>query len=132
MRKQSPKGKLEAELDGLFKKVLIQERGLKDEIQVKTSNCLTVFHVLSKNAHPRLRYDRVNCLLTEWEKIHAPWHTAHRETRIYDYIDNRIKNLRGEDYSSMLLSRERELPRHTTSHLKELKKEFQEQLKEQE
>ena len=85
--------------DDLYRAYLKKKRGLRCELcntpQAMLSFPLSVFHILSKGAEPRLRYDEWNTLLTCWtpresRACHNIWHGSGHN----DWNDHRKKEIK--------------------------------------
>ena len=127
--------------DDLYRAYLKKKRGLKCEIcgkdQERLSHALSVFHILPKGSHPRLRYCEENMLLACWtayesSACHNIWHGAghgrsHDQRR--ETITNRIVELRGSNYRDNLLIIEKTMSRHNGLYLSALEKYLKKELK---
>ena len=109
--------------DDLYRNYLKFKRGPRCELCRKSENVLSfplsIFHILSKGSHPRLRYAEENTLLSCWTKgesraCHNIWHGAGHGAwydRRRDEIKKRICELRDaldwDDLNTTLLQAEK-------------------------
>ena len=123
LRKTSNRGKLIKEVDSLFLKVLLAERGKQCEICGKREKTgpLGQFHILPKGKYPGLRYCKSNVLIAGWMCCHQKWHHSYYSAR---EIEKRIKVLRGEDYELRLKVMDKRMPKLTMHQLNLYKQAF--------
>jgi len=121
MKKINPKSdkmKLITKCESLLRKELIAERGNRCEICGKPRERLyyplSLFHILPKSRYPRLRLYKGNLLLACWSKeyympcCHNLWHAGGESKK---FIEEKIKELKGEDYEKELLLRAKTIPK---------------------
>ena len=130
LKSKSAKGKLVAEIDHLFLRILKKERGEKDEIDGRPANGLGMFHILPKGRYPRLRWARQNVLLVNWFPYHFSYHHDNPGHPVYDFVVRRICELRGKDWRKGLLMLEKQMPRQTMSWLRMFRTALRRELKE--
>ena len=85
--------------DDLYRAILKLERGLKCEIcgkpQDRLSHPLSVFHILDKGTHPRLRYHRDNTLLSCWTNYESKaCHNIFHSSGHGDWTDRRREEIK--------------------------------------
>ncbi len=97
--KMSSLGKLKAECDKLFFKVLLAERGPKCEFCGETTQ-LSPFHILPKSTHQRIRYLKTNLLISCVQCHIFKWHSGDHYKSAP--IEKEIKRLRGKEYKDTL------------------------------
>lgn len=92
--------------DRLWRKVLLKERPeLCERCRKHDGRMVYVAHILSKQAHPRLRYNRVNCLLLcYWCHIEF----AHKQPLEFAEW---VEEYKGKDLLNSLRLLERTLPK---------------------
>ena len=112
--------------DALHLELLRKERGLKCELCGRKDPKVGRFHILSVGAHPRLRYNSFNILLSCWMPCHYNWHHSYEKAK---EIEKKIIKLRGKDYKEKLLTIEAVSKRLTTAELIYIKKAFEVLLK---
>ena len=122
IRKISDKGRLVKELDRLFFRVLMAERGQRCEISDRPGKGLTPFHILCKSNYPRIRYSKENVLLVNWLPHHYNWHHYTSNDWQFKDVERAVKKLRGEDYQDRLLKLNATMPKHNPTYLNFLKK----------
>ena len=93
----SYRGKLIKELDDMFSEILKLERGPNCEIHNKICDRVGNMHLLSKQAHPRLRYRRENIIRCGWFCGHYYSHHAFDDKRA-EYVRERIIAIKGKDW----------------------------------
>ena len=114
--KLSARGKIYKELDARMFKILKKERGAVCEIHNKACPKLGQMHILSKGAHPRLRYCKENIILAGWFCSHFYTHHNPDDKRSV-YTKQRIIEIMGEDYIEQLLKLEVIQPKQTMTFL---------------
>ena len=117
--KSTMRGKIFKKLDSLMFQSLTKERGHICEIHKRKCPQIGQMHILSKRAHPRLRYCRENILLAGWFCSHYWTHQDTTDERAI-YAFERIKQLLGDNYRERLLIIEMGQPKQTITYLKGL------------
>jgi len=102
----------------LIREKLKRERGNQCEICGRTPNNLGLFHIIRRSRSPRLILNTFNLLLTCWLPCHKIWHTFGPNDPHTERIENRIKELRGNDYMDLLYQAEAIAPKQSLSYLK--------------
>ena len=125
----SDRGRLIRELDKLFSQLIAKERGPNCEIHNKPCSQTGNMHILSKQAHPRLRYCRENIIRAGWFCSHFWTHNNPDDPRAKQ-AKERIIELRGPSYYGDLLDIERYMSQHSKIYLLARKNELKAQLKE--
>lgn len=100
----------------------------KDEISNKKGVVVGRFHILSVGSHPKLEFVDENVLLVAWFPTHFAWHhfgANHPKTM---HIEERIRELRGEDYREKLFEIERCMSQHSKVYLMALEQSFRREL----
>lgn len=124
LNKISDSGRLIKELDTLFSQVIAKERGPGCEIH-PNKDCDRVgnMHILSKQAHPRLRYCKENVIRAGWFCSHYWTHHNPDDPRAIK-VKERIIKLRGERYLEDLYGIEKYTGKHDRLYLLALKQQF--------
>lgn len=123
-------GKILVDLDALHSKAMEQSLGMKicQIHQSPLCDKIGVMHILSKAAHPRLRYHSFNTIFAGWFCSHY-WTHHDSEDKRAQYAIKRIEEIRGKDYREKLLAIEIMQPRHNSTYLKTLQFAYKQILK---
>ena len=115
-------------LDKMLSEILKLERGPACEIHNRTTcDRVGAMHLLSKMAHPRLRYCKDNILLCGWFCGHFYSHHAFDDKRA-EYVRERIAAIRGPDWKDKLYEIERFAGKHDDLYLMALEQRFKAEL----
>ena len=120
IRKRSKNKILRDEAGNLQLKILKLKRGDKCEFCGQPGQNIGRFHIMRTAKYPRLEFVEENILLSHYlEKCqsHYRWHHFGANAPECAVIENKIKELRGEDYITSLLAIERFMGRHDTLYL---------------
>lgn len=129
LKTTSARGKLIKKIDSLFFQILIKDRGRICEVHNKPCPQIGTMHILSKGAHPKLRYCKENVLLAGWFCSHF-WTHHNPDDKRAIYAKERIIALRGPAYKDRLLAMEVMEPKHSTTYLSMLYEAFKAEAKE--
>ena len=120
IRRRSDKMKIINEIEAHIRTILKVERGALCELCGQEEQFLpyrlSLFHIMPKSTHKRIRFNKENLLLACW----APYYAANFCHNIYHHnlgskrgqeILAKIKEIRGEHYETILSTKERLSPR---------------------
>jgi len=125
IKKSSSVGKIKKEIDALFRKTTLRDRGNKCEWCGKTHETVFVSHILPKGSHPALRYCKENVLLLCY---FCHMHKWHKDTLL---ASEWLNSYKGKEYRYRLLGLEVIQPKHDKTYLNTLKFAYEEILKSQ-
>lgn len=139
IRKCSDRGKLISEIENYIRITLKVERGARCELCGAKEEFLpyplSLFHIMEKSTYQRIRLSKRNLLLACWvpyysgQFCHNVWH-HNRDSAKGQRIKEKIKELRGEFYETILTTEERTSPKLTMFRLQLIKKAYEQACKE--
>lgn len=123
----SDRGRLQREADCLFSQLILKERGPNCEIHGKICDRVGNMHILSKAAHPKLRYVGLNVIRAGWFCSHYWTHHDGDDPRAI-LTKQRILEILGPDYKQKLVDLEQWIGKHDTLYLRAKIQEFKDRL----
>lgn len=103
-------------LDYLIFKYMKLKKGNICEIHQKTCPNIGPMHILTKQAHPKLRFSEFNIILAGWYCSHYWTHHDQRNPKAI-YATKRIEELRGKNYVEQLYIIEKSIPKLSVVYL---------------
>ena len=127
LNKSSDRGRLIKRLDKMFSQIISLERGSNCEIHGKICDRVGNMHILSKQAHPRLRFVKENIVRCGWFCGHY-WSHHNSDDPRAQFVQKRIIEIYGADYKNKLYEIERFLGQHNSLYLQALEIKFRQEL----
>ena len=121
LSKTSERGRLIKNCDKLFREIILLERPNKCEWCGRAIR-LQIAHIISKAAHPRLRFKKENVLLLCFPCHPPKWHKKPHEAMDY------VRKYKGEKHLEKLYEIERWAGRHDRLYLMALEMNFRNEL----
>lgn len=98
MRKKSERGQIIEECLSIIRKQLKQRYNNKCQVCGKEASNLGVFHILPRGLYPKLVLHNKNILLVCWNPCHDHWHRHRTDSPQGQLVQDKIIQLRGQNY----------------------------------